>query len=358
MKNPLLIILIFVVLGCSSPSVYKGNINVKGKAILTEFEHLLNKALKEDNFRGSISAAIVKGNKVIWSNAYGLADNDNNIFADTTTIYRAGSITKSFTAVLMMQLIEQNIIKLSDPLELYLPEIQNLEGYSGETKITFQHLASHTSGLVREPKMKGVASGPFNQWESKLLEAINNTGFQSKPGEKYQYSNIGYGLLGLALSRAAGMPYTELIEEHLFKPLKLNNAYFIVPKERMEKVAKGMAGKPGNINKESPAKQHSGRGYKVPNGAIYSTPNDLAKFIMGNMGYFDLLSKESLELMQTVYTPEGSEENYGLGFKIFQTDDMKIINHGGSISGYKAQLCFDRKSSYGVVLMVNYNKKK
>ena len=111
------------------------------ETIISEFEKELESDLTKDSIDGSISAAIVSGDRIIWSKAFGYADRENKILADTTTIYRAGSISKSFTAFLMMQLVDEEIIKLTDPVELYLPEIRRLHGYSDSTRITFLQLA-------------------------------------------------------------------------------------------------------------------------------------------------------------------------------------------------------------------------
>ncbi|MBA4053716.1 MAG: hypothetical protein C0490_03300, partial [Marivirga sp.] len=172
-----------------------------------------------------------------------------------------------------------------------------------------------------------------------------------RPGEKFGYSNIGYGILGLALSRAANRPFTELITEKIFIPLELNNSYFKVPIEMTSRLATGMNGGPGELEFKTPKNEHIGRGYKVPNGGIYSTPNDLAKFTMACMGYQSLLKPENIEYMQTVK----AADNYGLGFFINQNDQANIVEHSGSVAGYSAHLAFEKTSKYGVILMRNYN---
>ena len=315
------------------------------------------KRLEDDNINGSISAAIVKGDEIIWSKAYGTSDIDNKIMADSITIYRTGSISKSFTAFLMMKLVQEGTIELDEQIEKYLPEISELNGYSDSTKITFLQLASHTSGLIREPNLENAASGPIEEWESKVLQSIPKTSFQSKPGEKYSYSNIGFGILGLTLSRATEKSFIELVKDKIFNPLNMNNSYFIVPHDKLGNLAKGLGGGPlGDLNREKPEKEHIGRGYKVPNGAIYSTPNDLAKFMMANMGYSEMLNKDNLELMQTTKTPEGEwRQNYGLGFSLYQDSTISTVGHGGSVSGYTAKFEFEKESKYGVILMRNYN---
>jgi CubicO group peptidase (beta-lactamase class C family) len=357
MTKALLALLIISLFGCKSSSNEGSKDANSLKSILNEFDMQLKKDIEDDDINGSISATIVKGNKIIWSKAYGISDIDKKTKADTSTIYRIGSITKSFTTFLMMQLVQERIIKLDDPVEKYLPEIAGLKGYSDSTKITFLQLASHTSGLVREPDLENAASGSIDEWETKILLSIPKTSFQSNPGERFSYSNIGFGILGLALSRAANKNYIELVKDKIFKPLKMSNSYFIVPNDKLLNLAKGMDGGPiGNIDLNTPAIEHAGRGYKVPNGGIYSTPNDLAKFMICIMGYSEILNKQNLALMQNTSTPKGEWwENYGLGLLLYQDSTITTVGHGGLVAGYIANFSFEKECQYGVILMRNYS---
>jgi CubicO group peptidase (beta-lactamase class C family) len=350
-KSILVTVFNLLILGCSPTENSKTD---NFELIVGDFERQLQKDLQDDDIKGSISAAITNGDKIVWSKAFGWSDRENKVLADTSTIYRTGSISKSFTAFLMMQLAEEGLIKLTDPVELYFPEIRELKGYSDSTKITFLQLATHTSGLIREPELEGAASGSIQNWESKIIQSISKTSFENRPGEKFSYSNIGYGILGLSLSRAAKKPFVELVKDKIFVPLKMENSFFQIPDERSTRLAKGMDGGPfGEIDIKTPMVEHDGRGYKVPNGGIYSTPNDLAKFMMANMGYRALLKPESLELMQTEKASDG--DKYGLGFFISEGKGIAIVEHSGSVSGYTAQLAFERNRKYGVVIMRNYN---
>lgn len=344
--------LIMLLLGCN-PNFNSNSKAENFDAIVSSLERRLQKDLTTDNIQGSISASIVKDNKIVWAKGFGYADRKRKSVADTSTIYRTGSITKSFTAFLMMQLVEEGVIKLTDPVEWYLPEVKNLIGYSSSRKVTFLQLATHYSGLIREPTLEDAATGTIETWESKVIQSISHTSFQSRPGESFSYSNIGYGILGLALSRAAHKPFMELIQNKIFNPLKMGSSYFNVPVEVIPRLANGMNGGPKDLDIETPKQEHIGRGYKVPNGGIYSAPNDLSRFIIANLGYHQLLSPENLQSMQTGKL--SGNDNYGLGFFINNKQIGKIINHGGAVAGYTAYFAFDPTSRYGIVIMRNYN---
>lgn len=225
MRNTLLAILLIISVGCNATKKKEFSYGDALKTIISEFENQLKKDLEDDNINTSISGAIVKGNEIIWSSAFGLSDIDSKAQANTATIYRTGSISKSFTSFLMMQLVQEGTIELYEPIEKYLPEISKLNGYSDSTKITFQQLASHRSGLIREPNLENAASGPIEEWENKILLSIPKTSFQSKPGDRYSYSNIGFGILGLALSRAADKSFIEMVKGKIFKPLYMNSSF-------------------------------------------------------------------------------------------------------------------------------------
>ncbi len=356
MKYIPLFVLLLTFIGCTQPTVPENKIMDPTSAIFQEFEERLQKDIRDDGLNGSISVAVVKKDQVLWSKAFGVADIENNTSAGTNTIYRTASISKPFTAFLMMQLYQKGIIDLDDPIEKYFPEIKNLRAYSDETKITFRQVATHLSGLQREPDLPNADQGPINEWENKILESIPTSGFRYKPGTRHYYSNIGYATLGLSLGRAANKSFMELIETEIFQPLGMNSSFFIVPDQEFSRVAKGIEGGPrGAINYERPRLGHAGRGFKVPNGGIYSTPNDLAKFMMCNLGYMDLLSKENIQLMQTPTEPIREWRNNGLGFFLYKDDKLNLVEHNGSISGYTANFVFDRDSQYGVIIMRNYN---
>lgn len=334
----------------------------RDSSVITEFSNRLKHDITKDDVHGSISAAIVKSDRVIWAGAFGYASRDNDIAADTGTIYRIGSITKTFTATVLMQLVEEGKVKLDDPVEKYVPEIKSLQGYSDRTIITLRQLSSHTSGLKREPDMRGASLGPVDQWESKLLSCIPFTSFNSIPGTNYQYSNIGYALLGLALERASGVPYVQLLQQKVFTPLHMDNTFFSIPENKMSEVAEAFvnfrADERDEINKIPSlqgAVDSALGGYTVPCGGIYSTPSDMAKFIIALRGKTLLFKPESFQEMQV--SAQGAR-NYGFGLMLGRYRKADFVGHGGVVQGYTAQLSIEQHGNYAMILERNYNRGK
>lgn len=327
--------------------------------IISDFGTRLENDVQHDQV-GSISAAIFMDDQLVWADAFGQANNEKGIQADTNTVYRAASISKTITAYLMMLLVQNGTIDLDEPVKKYLPEITTLRhnGMLDKTDITFRQLASHTSGLAEEPELPTAASGPISEWEDKVISSLPTTNVNAVPGERYSYSNIGYAILGLALSRAAEKPFMELVHKMIFEPLKMTHSFFIIPEGEENKVAAGYRWHPfkGIIDAEKAKVEHHGRGYKVPNGGVYTTPKDLARFLIAQCGNSGLLAKKYTEMMQTIQTPESKEYGYGFGYFIRNSDKgIRMVEHDGGVAGYEAMMVFNPDSKIGVIMMRNYD---
>jgi CubicO group peptidase (beta-lactamase class C family) len=301
---------------------------------------------------GGATVAVIVGDRVVWAEGFGWADREKRIPASVETIYRIGSLTKTFTAVVLMQLVERGIVQLDDPVEKYLPEIRGLASpRPGAKPVTLRMLASHTAGIVREPQLPGAAAGPIAEWENKVLASIPTTAFDADPGARYQYSNIGYGILGLTLSRAAKKPFMQTVEEGVFEPLEMHSSTFIIDERLQRWLSVGYERGANGIDTATPALEHAGRGYKVPNGGIYSTVVDLARFMGALSGATKGVTTEPLRvMMETRQTPEPGAAGYGFGVQISQEG---FLGHGGSVAGYTAQFDFDPATKLGVIVLSN-----
>ena len=174
-----------------------------------------------------MTIGIVQGKDLVWTKSYGDADMERKLPADADTIYRIGSITKMFTALMLEQLVDAGKVHLSDPAEKYLPAVKLVPGATPDAPpITLMQLATHTSGLGREPDHTAkYVQGPVADWgEDAERGAAWKTHYIADPGASFSYSNIGYAVLGAALSRAAGEPYIEYVPRHIFAPLGMTHS--------------------------------------------------------------------------------------------------------------------------------------
>lgn len=325
---------------------------------LDAFAAELTAGVAEDDVGGMVAGVVVDGD-LVWARAFGWADREGRVPMATSSVSRTGSISKSVTAVLMMRLVDLGVIDLDDPVRRYLPEVEGFaDARSGAPPVTFRQLASHTAGLAREPDWREAVVGPIDLWEDRVLESIPRTASDTVPGARYRYSNIGFGTLGLALSRAAGRPFRELVREEIFVPLGMTGSAFVVVGADLEpRLATGYVVVDGEIRDEQPYREHAGRGYKVPNGGVYATVADLGRFLGAVSGVpgLRILSEESRAEMLEVQTPEDPADGYGLGFSItVDGSGRRIAAHGGSVAGYNAHMVVDPDAAIGVVLLRNY----
>lgn len=351
MKKLFAVLIFIQFIGCSKTN------KTNPEKIIEDFISQVKSDLQSDNINGSISVAVLQSDDILTSDTFGYLNHNKTEVADSETLYRIGSVTKSFTGFLLVKLHQDSVLNMNDPVEKYLPEVKTIPGYVNYTPITFKQLASHTSGLDRETRNRDANFGSVSEWEEKLINALPQTSFRSEPGERFRYSNIGYAILGLAISRAANKPYIQLIEEEILSPLNMTNTFFVVPEEKTKKLAEGMAGGPtAELNFQLPLDEHNGRGYRIPNGGLYSTISDLAEFMKACMGESKILNEESLDMIHTTQTPTtGLRANYSLGFDLYSDQGINTIGHGGSTPGYSAHFEFERNSKYGVILLRNYN---
>ena len=351
MKKILAFTLFLVIVSCKESIKEKDNTRVTEQKIVENFSTLIENDVKDDNIKGSLSLAIIHKDSILTLKSFGEAD--------LNTIFRIGSISKSFAGFLMMQLQQDGLLDINDPVEKYLPEIKSLIDYAKYAPITLKQLATHTSGIDRESRSRDpkVRFGSIHEWENSLIKAISETSFRSKPGERFGYSNIGFAILGLTLSKVANKPYIQLVQEKILRPLKMNNTYFSIHENQKINLAKGMAGGPrAEIDYERPKRELSEVGYRIPNGGMYSTPDDMAKFMKACMGYSSLLNESNIKTLQTTQTPTARlRSNYSFGFDLYADQGIHTVGHGGSTAGYSAHFEYEKDSEYGVILMRNYN---
>jgi CubicO group peptidase (beta-lactamase class C family) len=309
---------------------------------------------------GSITAGIVQGPELVWKKSYGLADIEEKRPASADRIYRIGSITKQFTAIALLQLNQKGAVHLTDPVEKYVPEIASVQGRSPwSPPITLLQLGTHTSGLDREPGDVDVyTSGAVKDWEKTLIAALGHTKYLYEPGTRQSYSNIGYAVLGLALGRAASQSYTQYVTNKIIRPLGLKDTSFELDSSLLPRLARGYETKDGKADRTVPDRELvTGRGYKVPNGALFTTIADLGKFVSFELGHGpkDLVDATLYEENQKhIYaSDDGLHSGYGLGFGSSRRENIVLLGHGGSVAGYTAGAYFHKRSSSGIVFLRN-----
>jgi CubicO group peptidase (beta-lactamase class C family) len=346
------IVLVTSAVGQTSPVRAVKGIEAVDSLVSTEFA--------KDSI-GSITVGVIAGSQLVWTRSVGFADMKTHRLANRNTVYRIGSITKPFTAVMLMQLVAAGRIQLSDPVERYLPEVKQIASKpQGASPFTFLQLATMTAGLAREPDEVGPFwTGPVSDWEKTLFAALPHTSYISFPGTEYSYSNIGYAILGAALARAANQPYVEWERSRVLKPLGMDRTRFEIDPSIQSDVALGyLVRGDGTLDDQTAAQEaRDGSGYKVPNGAIFTTVNDLARFVAFELGRGpdSVLARPVLdEAFGGIVAGDAFlGAGYGLGFMAMRRDEYSFLGHNGSVAGYQAAMYYDRGMQLGVVLFRN-----
>lgn len=362
MRSLLSVALIFCLLCTAARVAAQERMSPEVRRAVDEIDSL---AAAEQTARGvgSLSIGIVRGSELIWTKSYGYADAEKKQPADKQTLYRIGSVTTQFTALMLLQLAQAGKVRLSDPVEKYLPEVNRIQGrYPDAPPITLFQLATHTAGLASEPADTDTFTrGPVADWEKTLLAALPQTKYIYEPGTRVSYSNIGYAILGAALGRAAGRPYVEYLSKQVFAPLGMTHTGFEPPARGEGTVAVGYETGGGKVDAETPRAEHNGRGYKVPNGGAYTSIEDLARYVSFELG----AGPESVLRRQTfrdalqrylVLTNDNAAflaSGYGLGFRYRLQGELAVYGHAGGVAGYEARADFEPVSRFGVIVLRN-----
>jgi len=361
-RSTLLLLAAALILLASPPAATQAALSSAQQAVLAEVDRELSEGFAADGV-GGLSIGVVSGAELVWTRNLGVTAADDGRPVTSDTVYRIGSITKQFTALALLQAVEQGRMRLTDPLEKYVPEVGQLrDRHAGTPPVTLLQVATMTSGIAREPDCEGPLDGPVSRWTAKLLECIPGTGYANEPGTAYLYSNIGYAMLGLAIERAAGTPFTAFVEQRIFVPLGMTRTAFEPTAELRRDLAHGYSrrGREGPHTSAVADRELDGRGYKVPNGAILSSVRDLARFVAWELGHGPeaVLKPATRDAnFQRVYSATSGrgelalDSGYGVGFQAQRRGEVVILGHGGSTAGYHTSALFHRESQLGVVVL-------
>lgn len=283
--------------------------------------------------------------------AYGkTAQDGKNVDGDT--LFEIGSISKVFTSTILADMVEHDELKLDDPVSKYLPAAVKVPSRNGR-EITLVDLATHTSGLPRLPDNMpyGDPKNPYADYTvEELYTFLNGYKLPRDIGAKYEYSNLGVGLLGHVLALKAGTAYEALVKQRVCAPLEMTNTTITLTPEQRARFAQAhdKFGRPVS-NWDIPTLAGAG--------AIRSTANDLLKLVAANMGRSKTALQPAMELMQEPRHAAGSKTmKIGLAWHIATKYGTELIWHNGGTGGYRSFAGFDKQNQRVVVILANSAK--
>lgn len=279
-------------------------------------DRLISPYASQISFNGTILVA-QKG-KILLEKGFGLKNKKDNTLNAANSIYQIGSITKQFTAAIILQLVEKQKMSLRDKLSKYIPD------YPQGGLITIENLLTHTSGIYNYTNdgnfMKSSSEQPISR--DRLLDLFKKKPLDFPPGTNWSYSNSGYILLGMIIEKVTGKSYFRVVRENILEPLQMHHTGFDFTHLKSTDKAIGYSGDflvPVGIVDSS---------VSFAAGSIYSTVGDLYKW--DRALYTNRVVSQVL--LQKAFTPYKS--NYGYGWQIDTVYNKKITEHGGGITGF------------------------
>lgn len=357
------------VIGIFDSSVATGQ-SLQVSERLEVYESWIELLMRKRNYPG-ISVGLVHQGKLVYAKGFGFADIEGSIPATPDTVYSVASLSKPFTSVAIMQLVERGIIELDAPIFPIIPEVLEFDTPSEQTRaITLKSLLRHTSGLPANNSYILAPLSPVVTNQEAILNGFQNQRLLFPPDQREHYSNLGFSLAGIMLERLASKDYAEYMVEHIFDPLEMTSSYY--GKKQQTNLATGYT----QIQKsgQEPVEfVDIGEAIGKSAAGLKTSVNDFAKFIIWNFKArsgenTNILGSEMLSYMQEIHwaqleyvlpafvqaginTLSNSLDIGGVGLGFFR--DGKLVIHSGAFDGFSAELMLDNENEIGIVVLAN-----
>ncbi len=303
-----------------------------------------------------VSASLVDDQRCVYAAGFGWADRARRTPATRKTVYRAGSISKLFTALATMQLVEQGKVNLDEPVVTYWPGFRIVAPFHDADPITLRQLMCHRSGLVRESPVGGYLD-PNEPTIAATVASLADCVLVHPPNSKTKYSNIGVTVVGHVVAQVSGEPFVEYQRKHVLGPIGMTSSAFIPGDTIREHLATSYMhvadGKGGFRPIESPRFELG----TIPAGNLYTSADDLARFLSflfaeRAVGGDPVVQPDILDEM---FTPQLTDEKsgFGLGFHVDQYRDRKKVSHSGAVYGFSSSLVAIPDLKVGVIVLAN-----
>jgi CubicO group peptidase (beta-lactamase class C family) len=320
---------------------------------ISALDTIIRKNLGQQQIPGA-AVAVVHDGKIIFSQCYGYADTQKKVPITEDTYFMVGSLTKSFTALAVLKLIQQGKVDLNADIRKYITDFSIRNLYGGETPITVNDLLAHTSGLMIDYYVP--LTGDERQFNAALLSQLRNEYLCFKPGSASKYSNLGYRLLGIMIERVTGERFEDYLEKEVFNPLGLTQSSFHYNEEMAGHMSKGHNGDTEMSRIDNEDKPASG---------MFSTLKDLTiflKFLSGaapsmgginNNKIVDSIIKNVNPAIDTFYD---NTNIYSSGWQLnsYQYKDIQtVISSSGNINGFSTAMTYIPEERLGIVILTN-----
>jgi CubicO group peptidase (beta-lactamase class C family) len=329
-------------------------------SIQPQLDRLLVSWLEKARLHG-MAVGIVRERGLVWSRGFGYSDLETRTKPDELTIFRVASITKTFTALAILQLRDEGLLTLEDPLVLHIPEFSGANPGAGRLEdVTIKRMLTHRAGLTTEPPLPGWDALDFPSMQA-ITTALPQAEVVIPQDSAFKYSNFAFALLGEVVARLSGRAYVEYVKENILGPLDMVLSDFDLAPEMRQHFATGY----------SPA-AHEDFPVKAPYahlkgmtsaGQLHSNVTDLAKWVsfqfrtdggVRDPGKGQVLDGASLEEMhRPVYIEPDWSAGQALAWRVVRLGDRIFHNHGGGIHGFGSNVAFNKPAKTGVIVLAN-----
>jgi CubicO group peptidase (beta-lactamase class C family) len=294
-----------------------------------------------DNKQFMGSVLVAQNDKILFEKSYGSANLEWNNPNASSTKYRLGSITKQFTAASILLLEERGKLKTDDLVKKYMPDAP-----AAWDKITIYNLLTHTSGIPSFTSFPDYhASEAIPATPQSLVARFRDKPLEFQPGEKWNYSNSGYVLLGYLIEKISGKSYSAFVEENIFRPLEMTDSGYDSNSAIILHRASGYSPGPNGFENAG----YIDMSVPLSAGALYSTTLDLLRWEQGLFGG-KLLSPASVKKMTTPF-----KDNYACGLMVVTANGRTMIEHGGGIEGFNTDMAYYPDDKLTVIVLANLN---
>jgi CubicO group peptidase (beta-lactamase class C family)/D-alanyl-D-alanine dipeptidase len=323
----------------------------KYQALVKKLEAFIAREVKDKGLP-ALSIALMDDQAVAWAHGFGFADPGKKRAATAETVYRVGSVSKLFTDIAVMQLVERGQLDLDAPVTKYLPDFKPANPF--KKPITLRQLMAHRSGLVREPPV-GNYFDPTEPTLAATVKSLNRTKLVYAPESHQKYSNAAIATVGYVLQQTQKVPFAKYLQKQVLGPLGLQKSGFQPTPRLTRDLAKAVMW------------TYHGRVFPAPTfdlgmapaGSMYSTVNDLGRFLStlfagGKGSRGRILKRSTLEQMWKLqFAKPKDKTGFGIGFNVRRLEGRRCVGHGGAIYGFATELSALPGEKLGVVVIAS-----
>lgn len=330
------------------PALFKQPGGLTSGPDLERLDAFIEDQMRQNRIPG-LALAITQGDRILYLRGYGNAASNQAVTPQTP--FYIGSVSKSFTALAVLQLVEEGAIQLDAPLQTYIPWFRVADERLSSA-ITVRHLLNQTSGLGRGDQNRDML--PADATIEEAVRNLQDIQPSLPPGEMYQYFNANYTILGLLVEEVSGLSYGEYLQEHIFKPLEMERSFTDPVAARAAGLAQGHT----QMLAFPLPRQQPHMNFDIPAGFIMTTAQDMAHYLIvqGNAGSFEgrpVLSPAWMDEMHQ--PPDGIDSSYSMGWESSSIDSIPTIQHSGGLESFYARAIVLPEHGYGLAVMINQN---